>query len=149
MRKLPFYVVICLVVLLAGCPETAKNPSRSQLKRAVLKATSAEVSSMLMGIRTLQTAYKIENGVYMECWPSPPGGGTDAVPDVWVDAGGFEDIGFRPTGSVRYQYAVTVSADGESYEITATGDLDKNGVKAVHTVTSSNPRQRKEPAGEY
>ena len=104
---------------------------------------------MLMGIRTLQTAYKIENGSYLNCWPSPPNGGTDAIPDVWVDAGGFGDIGFVADGRVRYQYAVTVSPDGRSYEITATGDLDKNGAAVTYTVTSSNPRQKKVPANEY
>ena len=150
MKKLLFYVVICLVVVpLAGCSKPGKKVSKSQIELAVLKAASAEVSSMLMGIRILQTAYKIENGVYMECWPSPPNGGTDAVSDVWVDAGGFEDIGFRAENLVRYQYAVTVSPDGRSCEITATGDLDKNGVVVVYTVTSSNPRQRREPANEY
>ena len=150
MRKLSFYVVICLVaVLLAGCSKAEKKASKSQIELAVLKAASAEVSSMLMGIRTLQMAYKVENNMYMECWPSPPGGGTDDIPDVWVDAGGFGDIGFRPEGRVRHQYAVIVSPDGKSYEITATGDLDKNGVKVVYTVTSSSPRQKREPANEY
>ena len=150
MQKLLFYVFICLVVvLLAGCSKPEKKAPKSQIELAVLKAASAETSSMLIGIRTLQTAYKIENGVYMECWPSPPGGGTDNIPDVWVDAGGFGDIGFSPENRVRYQYAVTVSPDGQSCEITATGDLDQNGVKVVYTVTSSNPRQKKEPANEY
>ena len=150
MQKLSFYVSICLVaVLLAGCSKPEKKASKSQIELTVLKAASAEASSMLMGIRTLQTAYKIETGVYKDCWPSPPDGGTDYFPDAWVDAGGFGDIGFRAENRVRYQYAVIVSPDGESCEITATGDLDQNGVKVVYTVTSSNPRQRKEPANEY
>ncbi len=71
------------------------------------------------------------------------------MPDAWVDAGGFESIGFRPGGFVRYQYACTVSGDGRSFRITATGDLDGNGVRAIHTVTSNNPMPKKEPANEY
>ena len=150
MRRLSFCVVICFVaVLLGGCSKSDKEAPKSQLKLPMLKAASAEVSSLLPTIRTLQTVYKVENGVYMECRPSPPDGGTDAIPDAWVDAGGFEDIGFRPSGSVRYQYEVTVSADGNSCEIVAKGDLDKNGVKATYTITGSNPRQKKEPANEY
>lgn len=66
-----------------------------------------------------------------------------------MDAGGFEAINFSPGGTVRHQYAVTVSDDGRSYTITATGDLNENGVKAVHTLTSGNTKPRKVPANEY
>lgn len=115
----------------------------------MLKAAKVEVANMLMGIRTSQMAYKIEHGVYRECYPSPPGGGTDAVSDAWIDAGGFEDIGFSPGGTVRYQYSVTVSDDGKSYEAIAVGDLDRNGVRVRHTVTNSSRKPKKEPANEY
>ena len=149
-RRLLFHAILCLLlVLLAGCSKSDKEAQKSSMRTPLLKAATAEVSSMLLQIRTCQTAYKVGKGVYRECYPSPPGGGTDDVPDAWVDAGGFEDIGFRPGGSVRHQYAVTVSDDGRSFRITATGDLDKNGIKAIYTVTSSNPRPTKEPANEY
>lgn len=156
MRRLLFSVIFCLLlILLAGCSKSDKEAKSDKttrkfpLRSAVLKAAATEISSTFRTIRTYQTTYKIENGVYRECYPSPPNGGTDAVADVWVDAGGFEDIGFRPEGSVRYQYAVAVSDDGKSYIITATGDLDGNGVRVVHTATNSNRKPTKEPANEY
>ena len=149
MERFRFIIAACLIVILLACCSGSDRKAKSTLKGAVLNAARTEVSSMISIIRTCQTTYRAERGVYRECLPSPPGGGTDVVPDVWVDAGGFEDIGFRPSGRVRYQYAVTVSADGNSYEITATGDLDENGVKAVHTATNSNPKARKQPPGEY
>ena len=153
MRKLLFCIIVCLAVFqLVGCSKPEKKAQKSQklgIETAILKAASVEVSTMFSLIRTNQMAYKAETGEYMECLPSPPDGGTDAVPDVWVDAGGFEEIGFRPEGRIRYQYAVTVSADGRTYEIIATGDLDENGVKAKHTVTSANLMPKKEPVNEY
>jgi hypothetical protein len=150
LARITFGVTILLLVfLLIGCSKSDKKTQKSRLEEPILKAATAEVSSMLSLIRTCQMAYQVENGVYRECMPSPPGGGTDAVLDAWVDAGGFGDIGFAPEGGVRYQYAVTVSSDGRSYRVTATGDLDKNGVKVIYTATNSSPVPKKEPANEY
>jgi len=150
MRKLLLLVILCLlVVLLADCSKPDEEAKKLPMQTAILKAATAEVSAMLLGIRTCQTAYMAENGVYLKCYPSPPDGGTDAVADEWADSGGFGAIGFNPGSAVRHQYAVTVSDDGNSYTITATGDLDENGIAAVHTVTSGNTKPRKAPANEY
>ena len=150
MKKLLFSVILCLlIVLLAGCSKPDKKTKKPPMQTAVLKAASMEVAAMLSNIRTCQVAYMAEKGAYLECYPSPPDGGTDAAPDVWVDAGGFEIINFSPDGAVRHQYSVTVSEDGKSYTITATGDLDENGIKAVHTLISGNTKPSKMPSNEY
>ena len=119
------------------------------METAIIMAARSEASSMLFRIRSRQLVYKARNGVYLECLPSPPDGGTDAIPDVWVDAGGFEEIRFRPGGTVSHQYAVTVSKDGQSCKLTAVSDLDKNGVKAIYTMTDSDTKPVKTPADEY
>ena len=150
MRRLLFPVILyLLVVLLIGCSKSDKKAKKPQMDTVILMAARVEAAAMLTRIRNRQLIYKAKNGVYLECLPSPPDGGTDAIPDVWVDAGGFEEIRFRPGGTVSHQYAVTVSEDGQSCKMTAISDLDKNGIKAVYTITDSNPEPTKVPEDEY
>lgn len=152
MRKKLFCVTICLMIaLFVTCSKTEKKKEeqKSEIEVALLEAAAIEASSMLRLIRNCQTVYQAENDVYLECAPSPPDGGTDAVSDKWVDAGGFEEINFRPEGRVLYQYAVTVSEDGKKYTAMAMGDVDENGVKVKYTATNSSPAPKRKPAKEY
>ncbi len=96
---------------------------------------TSEASGNLSAIRTAQESYHAENGVYVECKPSPPDGGISSTPARWIDAGGFTETGFEPDGDVRYQYEVTVSNDGQSFTATAKGDLDDDGEQAIYTVS--------------
>ena len=48
----------------------------------------------------------------------------------------FDEIGFKPSGNVVYQYAVTVSADGKSFIATATGDVNEDGIKTTYKFDS-------------
>ncbi len=118
-------------------------------RKAQFKAMATEATTNLAVIRTCQKAYKAANGMYLECAPSPPGGGTDASPDAWSDAGGFGDINFAPSGIVRFQYAVEVNDGGKSFTATATGDLDENGVNVTYTVSNAQSAAIKSPADEY
>ena len=150
MRRVLFYITIYMaIVLLTACSKPDKKEKKTQIEKAFLEAATTEVSTMLLLIRNGQMAYKIENDTYMECLPSPPDGGNDSKPDKWVDAGGFEEINFEPVGRVYYQYAVNISVDGQSFTATATGDVDENGVKVRHTITSSSPAPKRSPANEY
>jgi hypothetical protein len=98
-----------------------------------------EAGGNLSAIRTAQESYRATNGVYVECKPSPPDGGTDGAPDTWVDAGGFTEIGFEPDGMVRFQYEVTISDDGQSFKATVIGDLDEDGKVAIYSVDKDSP----------
>ncbi|MBD3184196.1 prepilin-type N-terminal cleavage/methylation domain-containing protein [Candidatus Poribacteria bacterium] len=119
--------------------------------RFQLKARESEARINLAAIRTAEEAFKAEQDTYQVCAASPAAGGTDATPDDWADAGGFDTIGFEPDGQVRYQYAVAAGGDGitTSYTATATGDVDENGTAAVYTVTESVAKATKAPADEY
>jgi hypothetical protein len=133
-------IAFLVTLLLSAC-------ARDERKK-VMDAQAVEATLNLTAIRTCQAAHKALKGVYIECRPSPLGGGTDAAPDAWEDAGGFGDIGFSP-GPVRFQYAVIVGDDGASYTATALGDLDENGVQVTYTVTNTNSRPTKKPKDEH
>ncbi len=103
-----------------------------------IKSKTSEATSNLAGIRTCQESYKAENDVYYNCAASPAGGGTDSVPDVWVDAGivgtdAFSDVGFAPDGNVRYIYQVQ-GAGAVGFISTAISDLDDDGITAAYVV---------------
>ena len=99
---------------------------------------SATVSEALINLRAIceaQEAYKAEHKTYHLCKESPANGGTDKMPDPWVDEGipgtnAFADIGFKPENPVRYRYSVE-SATEMSFIATATGDLDENGKASI------------------
>jgi murein DD-endopeptidase MepM/ murein hydrolase activator NlpD len=116
---------------------------------SILAAMAQEELYLLSAIRTCQESYRAENDVYLECKSSPPGGGTDAKADPWADAGGFSAIGFWPDRPVLYQYAVTVSDDGNSFTATALGDLNENGTRVTYTITNDKPKPIKIPMNEY
>ena len=109
--------------------------------RFSMRAKTAEATSNLAAIRTAQESYRAENDAYMTCLASPAGGGTDATPDAWADAGGFDTVGFAPDGNVRYQYAVAVTAPAAgvapTFTATATGDIDEDGAAATFTVATA------------
>jgi hypothetical protein len=104
----------------------------------------SEAKSNLGAIRATQVAYSAEWNKYTPCKPSPPEGGTDAVPDEWKNAGGFEMIGFAPEGKVYYQYAVEVGDNGQSFRATATGDLDGDGKPTVFFITDDSTDIKRE-----
>jgi len=95
----------------------------------------SEATGNLSAIRTAQESYYADNGVYLECRPSPPEGGISSTPAEWIDAGGFTAVGFGPDGNVRYQYEVPVSNDGQFFTATAKGDLDDDGEQAIYTLS--------------
>ena len=123
-----------------------------KLEAPQFRAWESEALMNLLAIRICQESHRAEYDVYLECKPSPPGGGNDSILDPWVDAGGFEKVGLEPADRVRYQYAVTVSEDGKSFMATAVSDLDDNGVRATYTLCNTSPDYpdpTKDPEDEY
>lgn len=133
-------IVIAIVGTLAGI-----STAMYLHFRPYVKVSEAYIN--LGKIRAAEETYRAEHDFYISCLASPPGGGTDAAPDTWDDAGGgFSTVGFAPSGPVRFQYEVI--AAGTTYIATAIGDLDEDEIQATITVTDSQPKPVKTPAGE-
>ena len=117
--------------------------------RVISRMTHREANRNLPAIRDCEEAYKTKNGIYIECKASPARGGNDWRADEWDDSGGFTEIGFSPDDKVCFQYAVTVNEDGQSYVITATGDIRQDGMPTIYTMTRDDPspvgRRAKKP----
>ena len=95
------------------------------------KAKAAEAKINLGAIRMTQEAYKTENDEYRKCKAAPTGKATSKKRQWPTPASGFDEIGFQPSGDVYFTYA----CDGN--DITATGDLDGDGVLSVFTMNLS------------
>ena len=115
------------------------------------KAKESEARNNLAAIRTCEESYRAEEDRYHPCLASP-----DSIPVAdsvtWVDVGTpatpgdpasgncFEDIGFEPSGKVRFQYAVTMmDVNRTSYEATAEGNLTGDEV-VTFTMSNDNPK---------
>ena len=123
----------------------------SQLKIQQIMSWENEAKENLVLIKDALEANKAATpkGKYISCKSSPENGGTDAIADPWVDAGGFTDIGFTPSADVRYKYEVVADKAGKTYKAMATGDLNENGIPVVFTITNANPEPTKSPVEDY
>ena len=123
------------------------------------KAKTSEAKTNLGAIRTSEEAYKAENDRYMAAAPYPGAPATAKQPWVVADSGGFNTIGFAPSGNVYYEYAVqtfaasqvaladgggfavaTGAAEGATdvgFKATAEGDVDGNTVNQIYGVTDA------------
>jgi prepilin-type N-terminal cleavage/methylation domain-containing protein len=121
-----------------------------------VKAKESGMAMNLATIRICQECYKSENDVFLSCAPSPgimPYG--SAV--QWVPVGAaWEEIGFEPDRTVRYQYEVVVGAASSSggnerttFDATATGDIDQDGDTVKWTITEKESKPFANPKGEH
>ncbi len=94
--------------------------------RFQLKAKTSEGKVNIAAIRTAEEAYFSEFGTYVTAAVSPVNyGGTTKT--VFVDAGGFGNIGWAPEGQVFFNYEVVTSTNGTAYVAAAAADIDGNG----------------------
>ena len=121
-----------------------------------VRAKESEMSMNLATIRICQECYKSENDIFLSCDPSPaivPNG--SAV--QWVPVGpAWDEIGFEPDRTVRYQYEVVTGAasssggtDGTAFDATATGDIDQDGDTVKWSITEKESRPFANPKGEH
>ena len=129
-------IELMIVVAIIGILSAVAIPNFINFR---YKAKTSEARANLGAIRTCEEAYMAELECYRACTASPAANTLAANDDVikydWADAGGFEAIGFRPTGQVYYQYTVTCVDVTSDFTGTAQGDLDDDGVASTFTIT--------------
>jgi type IV pilus assembly protein PilA len=117
-------IELMIVVAIIGILAAIAIPNFLQYQ---LKSRQSEVKTNLQAIKTSEVSFQGERGCYVGVGLEgvvAPAGGTKTVPFTWgqgiaplppatnwclaggVFAGGFNDIGFRATGNVNYQYGV-------------------------------------------
>lgn len=105
--------------------------------RFQLKSKSSEGKVNLAAIRTAEEGYMAEFGSYVAAGASPaaPGGSSKAA---FVDAGGFNTLGWAPEGNVYFSYGVGVGTDN-TFTASAAADIDADTVQQVWGYKKSTP----------
>jgi len=154
-------IELMIVVAIIGILAAIAIPN---FLRYQVKAKTAEAKANLGAIRSCEEAYAAENDVYVSAGWAP--GSYNRAGQAWGGATtGFEMIGFRPRGQVRYQYAVAIGSawgtspsDGSTNAasdgtvdivIMANSDLDGDGDEGGFFCTDENPRINQTPNDEY
>jgi hypothetical protein len=101
------------------------------------RAMRAEVPMNIAGIRVAELAYRDNFGVF---YPIPEPIPLDPVMlgrrgVDWPGGTPFDTLGWSTTGTVRGTYWVTVSEDGQDFEVHGLCDLDEDGEPAHYTAT--------------
>ena len=151
-------IVIAIIGILAAI--AIPNYLRYQVK-----AKTAEAKANLGAIRTCEEAYAAECDKYVSAGEAP--GSYSRTPQAWGgNTSGFDTIGFRPRGQVRYKYAVGIGSawgsttvdDGNTVNrtdgsvdivIMANCDLDGDGAVGSFFCTDENSEINQTPNGEW
>jgi len=124
-------IAVAIVVILAG----VGIPIYLKFQQG---AKHAEANTNLNGIKLAEESYKLANGAYFTCAPSPSATPT-ATTQVWADQGGFDTIGFSTSAPVLFVYEVRASAVGvePAFEAGALGDTDADTNSVIYVITNT------------
>ncbi len=127
-RFIPLHILglaVGSLLLTVACSQTRvpQRPGRS------------EVLPNLNGIRASQIAYHSVNGRYVKVEQPVPRGkeAVDIKQVIWPDGTPFDDLSWRPTGTVAGTYWIVLENGGEGFVAHALIDADGDGVLAHYT----------------
>lgn len=114
-------IELMIVVAIIGILAAIAIPN---FLRFQLKSKSSEGKVNIAAIRTAEESYLAEFGTYVAGTASPAAAPTTAKA-TFIDAGGFNTLGWSPEGQVFFQYGVAWTAGTPSaYTISASADID-------------------------
>jgi type IV pilus assembly protein PilE len=105
--------------------------------RFQLRSKVSEAKTSLAAIRVAELAYVSTESTFLPTVPSPvPDAALSASKRLWVDNGGFAELGWAPEGATYFNYKVVADPAGcpgaanpcASFTAEAGSDLDEDGV---------------------
>lgn len=137
-------IVIAIMAILTSIAFTS-------YKSFYMRARASEAIKYLGVIRTLQISYRAINSTYL-ILPSHPPGVVPTTYQAWgIPGGNWDELGFVPEGTVRYQYTGAPGSTGNisnSFELTAQTDFDADGA-VFDTWTLTNQGRRTTHTNHY
>jgi prepilin-type N-terminal cleavage/methylation domain-containing protein len=110
---------LCFVIMIIGLLAAVTVPSYDLLLR---RTHQSEAVSLLSAIAHAELQHYRDTGSYLPCAPE---GDVPRVPAAFPSSPCWRALGIEVGGDVRYRYGVVVSPGG--FEVTAEGDLDRDG----------------------
>lgn len=110
---------LCFVIMIISLMAAITVPSYDLLLR---RTHQSEAVSFLSAIAHAELQHYRDTGAYLPCASE---GDIPRVPVAFPAAPCWRALGIEVGGEVRYRYGVTVSQAG--FEVTAEGDLDRDG----------------------
>jgi len=120
---------LCFVLAVMAGLAALTVPSYQAVLR---RAQAAEAGAMVEAMAHAELRALRDRGAFVPC---PASGGVPTHPVPFVQAPCWQQLGFAPTGLVRYRYAVDVT--GGSFQVRAEGDLDGDGQTSLFTLNGA------------
>ena len=118
-------IELMIVVAIIGILAAIAIPN---FLRFQLKSKSSEGKVNIAAIRTAEESYLAEFGGTSVAGTVSPATAPTTAKVTFVDAGGFNTLGWSPEGQVFFQYGVAwTSGTPSAYTISATADIDGDG----------------------
>ena len=117
---------LCFVIMIIGLLAAVTVPSYDILLR---RTHQAEARSMLSAIAHAQLQHQRDNGAYLAC---PATGPVPVSTTDFPSASCWKQLGIVVGSTVRYRYGVALT--DRSFQVTAEGDLDRDGQYSVLTL---------------
>ena len=127
-------IELMIVVAIIGILAAIAIPN---FRNYQLKAKRGELPTNLKAIKTAEVAYQAETDGFQALTASPraaTAAACNASKRSWTDNGGFDTIGWQPSGDVYGAYA-SIVAGGSNITAEAVSDIDDDATLANYTFT--------------
>ncbi len=107
--------------------------------RFQLRSNSTEAVVNLASIAKAQTTYYSEYGQYVSVGTPVPAAAPGSVRMPWPATSDFDLLGWRPEGSVMFQYLSSTTLSPPRYTAEAMSDLDNNSDRSFYAYIKPAP----------
>jgi len=129
-------IELMIVVAIIGILAAIAIPN---FRNYQLKAKRGELPTNLKAIKTAEVAYQAENDVFQNLTASPraaTAAACNSTKATWQDNGGFNTIGWQPSGKVYGSYGNLVNGTA-AIVMQAVSDIDDDATLANYTVVAN------------
>ncbi|MBF0118227.1 MAG: prepilin-type N-terminal cleavage/methylation domain-containing protein [Desulfobacterales bacterium] len=139
-------IELMIVVVIIGILSAIVAPN---FRNYYMKAKRSEAPVNLKALKLAEEAYRGESGSYKTLTASPSANPVSGNNQMWVDKGGFAELGWQPQGKIYGVYETIGAASASAFSGQVRTDVDGNGIQASFTCSESTDITGPNPVAEY